>query len=118
MGLDIVIPPMPRGDPGGMRELAGICRAAAAGQLGSLGEDITALPKAMTFEGRAANAFADRMQSFGWRLGDAATELQDAAGRLESAAADVERQLAEREAAIRRAAEAMGAGAAQAQVAP
>src|SRR5438132_231410 len=99
------------------RLTAATSRSAAA-QLGTLGEDITALPKTMTFEGRAANAFADRMQSFGWQLGDAATELQDAAGRLESAAADVERQLAEREAAIRRAAEAMGAAAAQAQVAP
>jgi uncharacterized protein YukE len=117
MGLDIVIPPMPRGDPGGMRELAGICKSAAA-QFGSLGDDVTALPKTMTFEGRAANAFTDRMQSFGSQLADAAAELQDAAGRLESAAADVERQIAEREAAIRRAAEAMGTPAAQPQVVP
>jgi uncharacterized protein YukE len=104
MGADIVIPPIPRGDPGGMRELAGICRS-SAGQLGSLGDDVTALPRTMTFEGRAATAFTDRMQSYGSQLADAATELQDAARRLESAAADVERQLAEREAAIRRAAE-------------
>jgi uncharacterized protein YukE len=87
-----------------MRALAGSCRS-AAGQLGTLGDDVTALPKAMTFEGRAANAFADRMQSFGSQLADAASELQDAARRLESAAAEVERQQAEREAALRRAAE-------------
>jgi uncharacterized protein YukE len=104
MGLDIVIPPVPRGDPGGMRELAGLCRSAAA-QLGSLGDDATALPKSMTFEGAAATAFGERMQTFGSQLADATAELQDAAGRLDSAAAEVERLLAEREAAIRRAEE-------------
>jgi uncharacterized protein YukE len=114
MGLDIVIPPVPRGNPGGMRELAGICKQAAT-QVGSLGDDVTALPKTMIFEGRAANAFGERMQSFGSQLADAAAQLQDAAGRLESAAAEVERLLAEREVAIRRAAEAM---AAEAQVVP
>jgi uncharacterized protein YukE len=104
MGFDIVIPPMPRGDPGGMRELAGICRG-SAGQIGSFGDDVTALPKSMTFEGRAATAFGDRMQTSGSQLADAASELQDAARRLESAAAEVERLIAEREAAIRRAQE-------------
>ena len=101
MGLDIFIPPVPRGDPAGMRSLAGICKS-TAGQLGALGHDVTASPKAMVFEGQAATAFGERMQSFGSQLADAAAELQDAAARLESAAADVERQLAEREAAIRR----------------
>jgi uncharacterized protein YukE len=105
MGLDIAIPPMPRGDPGGMRELAGICKSSAS-QIGSLGDDVNTLPRAMTFEGHAAHAFGDRMQSFGSQLADAAAELQDAAGRLETAAAEVERLIAEREAAIRRAAEA------------
>jgi hypothetical protein len=85
MGADIVIPPIPRGDPGGMRELAGICRS-SAGRLGSLGDDVTALPKTMTFEGRAANAFGDRMQSFGSQLADAAGELQDAARRFDAEA--------------------------------
>jgi uncharacterized protein YukE len=112
MGFDIVIPPIPRGDPGGMRELAGVCRS-TAGSLGVLGDDVTSLPKTMTFEGRAANAFGDRMQSFGSQLADAASELQDAARRLESAAAEVERLLAEREAALRRAAE-LGAHTVQA----
>jgi uncharacterized protein YukE len=114
LGVEIVIPPVPRGDPRAMRELAGFCKH-ASGQLGSLGEDVTALPKAMTFEGRAATAFRERMQSFGPQLADAAAELQDAVGRLESAAADVERLLAEREAAIRRA-EALRAQAIQAEL--
>ena len=100
----VAIPPVPRGDPRGMRELAGYCKA-AAGQLGSLGHAITSLPKAMTFEGRAAETFQGRMQGFGSQLGDAAAELQSFIGRLEAAAADVERQLAEREAAIQRAQE-------------
>jgi uncharacterized protein YukE len=104
MGVDIVIPPMPRGDPAGMRALAGVCRSTAT-RLGSLGDDATALPRTMVFEGHAANAFGDRMQSFGSQLADAAAELQDAAGRLESAAAEVERLIAEREKAIRRAEE-------------
>jgi uncharacterized protein YukE len=115
VGLDIVIPPVPRGDPGGMRGLAGICKNAAT-QVGSLGNDVTALPKTMTFEGRAAHAFGDRMQSFGSHLADAAAQLQDLAGRLETAAAEVERLLAEREAAIRRTADAMAA--AQAELVP
>ena len=115
MGLDIVIPPIPRGDPGGMRELAGICKSAAT-RLGSLGEDVGALPKAMTFEGPAGQAFGERMQSFGLQLADGADQLQDAAGRLESAAAEVERLLAEREAAIGHAAEARAA--AQAELVP
>ena len=101
MGVDIVIPPVPRGDPGGMRELADLCRTVSA-QLGTLGDDVTALPKAMTFEGDAATRFGDRMQSLGSQLGVAAAELQDDVGRLQSAAAEVERLLAEREAAIRR----------------
>lgn len=105
MSLDIVIPPMPRGDPAGMRELAGLCKA-SAGDLGSLGDDVTALPGSMTFEGRAAHAFGDSMQSFGAQLADAAAELQDVAGRLETAAAEVDRLIAERNAAIQRAAEA------------
>jgi len=101
MGIDIVIPPMPRGDPGGMRELAGACRSTAT-QLGSLGDDVTSLPRGMVFEGHAATAFTGRMQSFGSQLAAAAAELQDAAGRLESAAAEVERQIVEREKLIRR----------------
>ena len=40
---------------------------------------------------------------------DAAAELQDDAGRLDTAATEVERLLAERDAAIRRAAESMQA---------
>jgi hypothetical protein len=103
MGVDI--PPMPRGDPRGMRELSDLCKTSAT-QLGTLGHDLTALPKSMTFEGRAATAFAHHLQSFSSRLADAASELQDDAGRLDTAIAEVERLLAERDAAIRKAAEA------------
>jgi uncharacterized protein YukE len=103
MGLDVIIPPLPRGDPGGMRELAANCRSAANG-LGTIGDDLTSLPKSMTFEGRAATAFADHLQSFSSQLANAAAELQDDAGRLDTAASEVERLLAERDAAIRRAA--------------
>jgi len=102
MGFDI--PPMPRGDPRGMHELAGICKTTAT-QLGTLGDDLTALPKSMTFEGRAARVFTHHLQSFSSRLADAAAELQDDAGRLDTAVAEVERLLAERAAAIQRAAE-------------
>jgi uncharacterized protein YukE len=100
----IVIPPMPVGDPGGMRELAGICKN-VAGTLGPLGDDVTALPKQMTFEGPAAEAFQGRMTSLGTKVSSAAHQLQDHAGRLESAAAEVERLIAERNAALQRLAE-------------
>jgi uncharacterized protein YukE len=100
----IVIPPMPVGDPAGMRELAGICRS-VAGTVGPLGDDVTALPKQMTFEGPAAEAFQARMHSLGARTSAAAHQLQDHAGRLESAAAEVERLIAERNAALQKLAE-------------
>jgi uncharacterized protein YukE len=100
----IVIPPMPLGDPVGMKELAGICKN-VAGTLGPLGDDVTALPKQMTFEGPAAEAFQGRMQSFGARISSAAHQLHDHAGRLESAAAEVERLIAERNAALQKLAE-------------
>jgi uncharacterized protein YukE len=102
MSSIVIIPPMPRGDPGGMRELAGMCKS-AAGQLASVGDEVTGLPKGMTFEGSAADRFQSSMSSIGSRAANGAHELQGYAGRLESAAAEVERQLAEREAAIRRA---------------
>jgi hypothetical protein len=85
-----------------MREIAGVCKG-VAGQLGSIGDEVTGLPKGMTFEGSAADRFTGRMSSIGSRASWSAQELQGYIGRLESAAADVERQLAEREAAIRRA---------------
>jgi hypothetical protein len=100
----IVVPPMPVGDPVGMRELATLCKGAAA-TLGPLADDVTALPKQLTFEGPAADAFQGRMQSLGSRVSAAAQQLQDFAGRLESAAAEVERQLAARDAALRQLAE-------------
>jgi uncharacterized protein YukE len=102
MSSVIIIPPVPRGDPQGMRELAGVCKN-VAGQLGSIGDEVTGLPKGMTFEGSAADRFKGAMASMGSRAANAAHELQGYIGRLESAAAEVERQLAEREAAIRRA---------------
>ena len=100
----IVIPPMPIGDPAGMRELATICKNAAA-KLGPLGDDVTAIPKQMTFEGDAAHSFANRMQAAGARISSAAQQLQHFAGQLDSAAAEVERQIAAREAALQRLAE-------------
>jgi uncharacterized protein YukE len=103
MGLDVIIPPLPRGNPGGMRELAGDCRS-AANDLGTMGDDLAALPRSMTFEGPAATVFVRHLQEFSGRLADAASELQDDAGRLDTAATEVERLLAERDAAIRRAA--------------
>jgi uncharacterized protein YukE len=102
MSSMVIIPPMPRGDPQGMRELAGVCKG-AAGQLGSIGNEVTGLPKGMTFEGSAADRFKGKMASIGSRASSSAHELQGFIGRLESAAADVERQIAEREKAIRRA---------------
>jgi uncharacterized protein YukE len=102
MSSIVIIPPMPRGDPQGMRELAGVCKS-VAGQLGSIGDEVTGLPKGMTFEGSAADRFKGSMASFGSRASNSAQELQGYIGRLESAAAEVERQIAEREAAIRRA---------------
>jgi uncharacterized protein YukE len=102
MSSIVIIPPMPRGDPQGMRELAGVCKS-VAGQLGSIGDEVTGLPKGMTFEGSAADQFTGRMASIGSRTSNAAEELQSYIGRLESAAAEVERQIAEREQAIRRA---------------
>jgi uncharacterized protein YukE len=100
----IVIPPMPVGDPVGMRELAAVCKS-AAGTLGPLGDDVTGTPKQMTFEGPAAEAFQSRMHTFGSRISSTVHELQDFAGRLEGAAAEVERQIAERNAALQRLAE-------------
>jgi hypothetical protein len=102
MSSVIVIPPMPRGDPQGMRELASTCKN-VAGQLGSAGDEVTGLPKSMTFEGPAADRFTNGMASLGSRASEGAHELQGYIGRLESAAADVERQIAERNAAIQRA---------------
>jgi uncharacterized protein YukE len=101
MSSIIVIPPMPVGDPVGMKELAELCKTVAA-TLGPLAEDVTALPKQMTFEGPAADAFQSRMQGFGTRIGSAAHELQSYAARLDSAVAEVERRIAERNAAIQR----------------
>lgn len=102
MSSVVIIPPMPRGDPQGMRELAGICKN-VAGQLGTVGDEVTGLPKSMTFEGPAADRFTSGMSTLGSRASDGAQELQGYIGRLENAAAEVERQIAEREAAIRRA---------------
>jgi uncharacterized protein YukE len=104
MSSIVVIPPMPVGDPAGMRELAAICKT-VAGKIGPLGDDVTALPKQMTFEGPAAPAFQGQMQSYGSRISSAAHQLQDFAGRLESAAAEVERQIAERNALLQKLAE-------------
>jgi uncharacterized protein YukE len=104
MSSTVVIPPMPVGDADGMRELAAICRN-VAGLVGPIGDDTTALPKQMTFEGPAADAFQDRMQSLGAQISTSAHQLQDYAGRLESAAAEVERLIAERNAALQRLAE-------------
>jgi uncharacterized protein YukE len=100
----IFIPPMPVGDPVGMKELAEVCKS-AAGLLGPLGDDVTATPKQMIFEGPAAEAFQSRIHTFGSRISSGAHELQDFAARLESAAAEVERQIAERNAALQRLAE-------------
>jgi uncharacterized protein YukE len=99
MSSIVVIPPMPVGDAGGMRQLAALCKS-MAGTLGTLGDGVTAVPKQMTFEGPAAEAFQGRMQSLGTRMASAAHQLQDYAGRLESAAAEVERLIAERNAAL------------------
>jgi uncharacterized protein YukE len=85
-----------------MRELAAVCKS-VAGQLGSIGDEVTGLPKAMTFEGSAADRFKGSMASIGSRAANSADELQSYIGRLESAAAEVERQIAERQTAIRRA---------------
>jgi uncharacterized protein YukE len=104
MSSTVIIPPMPVGDAGGMRELASICRN-VAGVVGPIGDDVTGLPKQMTFEGPAAEAFQGRMQALGSRISSGAHELQDHAGRLESAAAEVERLIAERNAALQRLAE-------------
>lgn len=100
----IVIPPMPVGDAAGMRELASVCKSAAA-LLGPLGDDVNALPKQMTFEGPAADDFQGRMGLLSSHVSSAARELQDYAGRLESAAAEVERQIAARNAALQQLAE-------------
>ena len=100
----IVIPPVPVGDPAGMRELASLCTSMAA-RLGQLGEGTTAVPKQMTFEGPAADAFQGRMQQLGSRMSSSAHELQDYAGRLNAAAAEVERLIAERNAALQKLAE-------------
>ena len=100
----IVIPPMPVGDPAGMRELASVCRSAASA-LGALGDDVTAIPKQMTFEGPAADAFQGRMQGLGSQVTSAAQQLQEYAGKLEGAAADVERQIAARNAVLQQLAE-------------
>lgn len=102
MSSIVIIPPIPRGDPQGMRELAGMCKS-VAGQLASVGDEVTGLPKGMTFEGSAADRFKGKMASVGSSASNGAHELQGYVGRLESAAAEVERQLAAREAAIRRA---------------
>jgi uncharacterized protein YukE len=104
MSSTVVIPPMPVGDPAGMRQLADVCKKAVA-TLGPLGDDVVAVPKQMTFEGPAADAFQAHMQSLGSRVSTAAHQLQDYAGRLESAAAEVERQIAERNAALAKLAE-------------
>jgi uncharacterized protein YukE len=100
----IVIPPLPVGDPAGMRELAGIC-ASVATTLGQLGEGTVAVPKQMTFEGPAAEAFQGRMQQLGSRMSSSAHQLQDYGGRLTSAAVEVERLIAERNAALQKLAE-------------
>jgi uncharacterized protein YukE len=100
----IVIPPLPVGDPAGMRELAGIC-ASVATTLGQLGEGTVAIPKQMTFEGPAAEAFQGRMQQLGSRMSSSAHQLQEYGGRLTSAAAEVERLIAERNAALQKLAE-------------
>jgi len=110
MSSTIVIPPMPVGDPVGMKELAEVCKSVAA-NLGSLGDDVTATPKQMTFEGPAAEAFAGRLGSFGSRIAAAAHELQDFAGRLDRAAAEVQRLIDERNAALQRLAEEQHAAA-------
>src|SRR5918992_5592332 len=100
----IVIPPVPVGDPAGMRALSALCTK-AAGRLGHLGDGTSALPKQMTFEGPAADAFQGRMQQLASRMTSSAHELQDYAGRLNAAAAEVERLIAERNAALQRLAE-------------
>jgi uncharacterized protein YukE len=100
----IVIPPMPVGDPAGMRELSAICGSVSE-TLGRIGEGTLAVPKQMTFEGPAADAFQDRMQQHGSRLSSSAHQLQDYGRRLASAAAEVERLIAERSAAIQKLAE-------------
>jgi uncharacterized protein YukE len=100
----ILIPPMPVGDAAGMRELAEICRS-VSGTLGQIGESTVALPKQMTFEGPAADAFQGRMQQLGSRMSSSAHQLQDYGSRLASAAAEVERLIAERNAAIQKLAE-------------
>ena len=100
----IVIPPMPVGDPAGMRELAEICRG-VSGTLGQIGDSTVAVPNQMTFEGPAAEAFQGRMQQLGSRMSSSAHQLQDYAGRLASAAAEVDRLIAERNAAIQKLAE-------------
>jgi uncharacterized protein YukE len=104
MSSIVVIPPMPVGDPVGMRELAEICKNVSTA-IGQLGEGVTALPKQMTFEGPAADSFQARMQGFGSRLSTSAHQLQDYSGRLASAAAEVQRLIDERNAALQRLAE-------------
>jgi uncharacterized protein YukE len=104
MSSIVVIPPMPVGDPVGMKDLAEVCKTVST-TLGQLGEGVRALPKQMTFEGPAAEAFQGRMQASGSELSSSAHELQDYAGRLASAAAEVERQIAERNAALQKLAE-------------
>jgi hypothetical protein len=101
MSSTVVIPPVPVGDPDGMEQLAGICRSAAA-TIGALANDVTALPKGMTFEGPGARAFLGRMHSVGGGISTAAHQLQDYAGRLDAAAAEVRRLIAERNAALER----------------
>jgi predicted trehalose synthase len=104
MSSIVVIPPMPVGDPAGMKELATLCKN-VAGKIGPLGEDVAALPKQMTFEGPAGEAFAGHMQGYASRISSAAHQLQDFAGRLESAAAEVQRLIDERNALLQKLAE-------------
>jgi uncharacterized protein YukE len=104
MSSIVVIPPMPVGDPAGMKELAALCKN-VAGKIGPLGDDVAALPKQMTFEGPAAEAFQGHIQSYASRISAAAHQLQDFAGRLESAAAEVQRLIDERNALLQKLAE-------------
>jgi uncharacterized protein YukE len=104
MSSIVVIPPLPVGDPAGMKELATLCKH-AAGKIGPIGDDVAALPKQMTFEGPAGDDFQGQMQSFASRISSAAHELQDFAVRLEAAAAEVQRLIDERNALLQKLAE-------------
>ena len=91
----IDLPPIV-GDPGTIKAFADYLRG-LADQLDGVRAEIVRTPKSMTFEGPAADDFAERMQSLGSRIEGAADRLRTVAARVDAAAAEVESRIRARE---------------------